>query len=320
MAKRSKQRSGDSLDRRQLLHGLAAAGSVSALGTLAAEADAAQGRAVVNGRIKQSIVFWCFNTAGEMWNLERTCQVAQELGCRSVEIVPPEDWGMLKKYNLTCAIAPNGMPGMPFKKGFNNPRYHEEVIARTRKAIDACAEARVPSVIAFSGYKWRDADDPKSGEISKPDGADNCVKGFRAIVGHAEKRGVTICIEHLNTRDSSHPMKGHPGYQGDDLDWMAGIIRRVGSPRLKLLFDVYHVQIMHGDLLRRIEQCRDIIGHIHTAGNPGRGELDERQEIQYPAVMRKLLEIKYDGYVGQEFIPTRNPREGLRQAVRLCDV
>jgi hydroxypyruvate isomerase len=234
--------------------------------------------------------------------------------------VPPEDWGVLKKYNLVCAIAPNGMPGIPFKKGFNNPRYHDEVISHLRKAIDDCAEARVPNVITFSGYKWRDADNPKSGEISRQEGADNCVRGLKRIVGHAEKRGVTICMEHLNTRDGSHPMKGHPGYQGDDLDWMAGIIRRVGSPRLKLLFDIYHVQIMHGDLLRRLDECRDIIGHVHTAGNPGRGELDDRQEINYPAVMRKLLAIKYDGYVGQEFIPTRNPRDGLRQAVRLCDV
>jgi hydroxypyruvate isomerase len=115
-------------------------------------------------------------------------------------------------------------------------------------------------------------------------------------------------------------MKGHPGYQGDDLDYLADIIRKVGSPRVKLLFDIYHVQIMHGDLIRRIEQTKDIIGHIHTAGNPGRAELDDTQEIAYPAVMRKLLEIKYTGYVGQEFIPTRNPTEGLRQAVRLCDV
>jgi len=308
------------LNRRQLLRGLAVAGPATGLACLAPASEAAQARAVVNGRIRQSVVFWCFNTAGERWNLERTCREARDLGCPSVEIVPPEDWGVLKKHNLICAMAPNGMPGMPFVRGFNNPRYHEEVIARTRKAIDACAEARFPNVIAFSGYKWRDADNPKSGEIGRQEGADNCVKGFRAIVGHAEKQRITICLEHLNTRDSSHPMKGHPGYQGDDLDWMAGIIRRVGSPRLKLLFDVYHVQIMHGDLLRRIEQNRDIIGHVHTAGNPGRGELDDRQEIQYPAVMRKLLEIKYSGYVGQEFIPTRNPREGLRQAVRLCDV
>ena len=117
-------------------------------------------------------------------------------------------------------------------------------------------------------------------------------------------------MEHLNTRDSSHPMKGHPGYQGDDVDWVASIIRKVGSPRLKLLFDIYHVQIMHGDLMRRIDQNKDVIGHVHTAGNPGRNELDETQEIQYAPLMKKLLEIKYDGYVGQEFIPTRNRARG----------
>jgi hydroxypyruvate isomerase len=186
--------------------------------------------------------------------------------------------------------------------------------------IDACADAGVPSIIAFSGYKWRDADDAKSGEIPRDEGAENCVKGLKKLVGYAEKKNVTICMEHLNTRDGSHPMKGHPGYQGDDLDWMAAIIRKVDSPRMKLLFDIYHVQIMHGDLIRRVEQNKDIIGHVHTAGNPGRGELDDAQEIQYAPVMRKLLEIKYDGFVGQEFIPTRDPREGLRQAVRLCDV
>ena len=130
------------------------------------------------------------------------------------------------------------------------------------------------------------------------------------LAGHAEKRGVTICLEHLNTRDSTHPMKGHPGYQGDDLDWVADIVRRVDSPRVKLLFDIYHVQIMHGDVIRRLEECRDIIGHVHTAGNPGRGELDDGQEIQYIPIMRKLLDIQYTGYVGQEFIPTRDPTGG----------
>ena len=175
------------------------------------------------------------------------------------------------------------MPGRPFVKGFNNPKYHDEVIDRTKKTIDACADAGFPSVIAFTGYKWRDADDPKSGEISRDEGADNCVQGFKKIVGYAEKKGVTICMEHLNTRDDSHPMKGHPGYQGDDLDWVAAIIRKVGSPRLKLLFDIYHVQIMHGDLIRRIEQNKDVIGHVHTAGNPGRGELDDDAGDPVPA-------------------------------------
>ncbi len=310
------------LTRRHLLGGIAAAGIAGAVenSTIMAQNQPATPQVARNGRIRQSIVYWCFNTAGERWNMERTCQVARDLGCVSVEIVPPEDWPTLRKHGLTCAIAPNGMPGAPFMRGFNNPQFHEEVIDRTKKAIDACAEARVPSVIAFSGFKWRNPDDQTSGEISRQEGADNCVRGLREVARHAEKRGVTICMEHLNTRDSSHPMKGHPGYQGDDLDWMADIIRRVNSPRLKLLFDIYHVQIMHGDILRRLEQNRAIIGHVHTAGNPGRGELDDRQEINYPAVMRKLLEISYTGYVGQEFIPTRDPLEGLRQAVRLCDV
>jgi hydroxypyruvate isomerase len=313
--------SGAPLTRRQLLYGVAAAGAAAALTPLApARAGAAEGKAVTNGRIKQSVAFWCFNTAGDKWDVEKTCQVAQELGCQSVELIGPADWPALKKHGLVCAMAPNGMPGMPFVKGFNNPRYHEEVITRTKEAIDACALAGFPNVIAFTGYQWTDADDPKSGAIARDEGAANCVKGLKEVAAHAEKQGVSVCLEHLNTRDSSHPMKGHPGYQGDDLDWVAGIIRRVGSPRVRLLFDVYHVQIMHGDLIRRIEQNKDIIGHVHTAGNPGRGELDDTQEIHYAPVMRKLLEIKYAGYVGQEFIPTRDPYEGLRQAVRLCDV
>src|SRR5439155_18755278 len=174
--------------------------------------------------------------------------------------------------------------------------------------------------IAFTGYKWKNPEDPKSGEISLADGEKNCIKGLKEIARHAEQKKVTVCVEHLNTRDDSHPMKGHPGYQGDDLDYVAGILRKVGSPRLKLLFDVYHVQIMHGDLIRRLEQTKDLLGHIHTAGNPGRGELDDQQEISYPAVMKKLVQLQYGGYVGQEFIPTRNPLEGLRDAVQLCDV
>jgi hydroxypyruvate isomerase len=307
------------LTRRYLLQGAVAAGAAAALAGLPQPAGAEE-KAVSKGNIKQSIVFWCFNSAGEKWDVEKTCQVAKALGCISVEIVGPEDWGTLKKHGLVCAIAPNGMPGAPFMKGFNNPKYHEEVITRTKKMIDACADAGVSSVIGFSGYKWRDADDPKSGEISRDEGADNCVKGLKEVAGHAEKKGVTLCVEHLNTRDHSHPMKGHPGYQGDDLDWLAGVLRRVGSKRVKLLFDIYHVQIMHGDVIRRIEENKDIIGHVHTAGNPGRGELDDKQEINYPPIMRKLLEIKYAGYVGQEFIPTRDPTAGLREAVRLCDV
>jgi hydroxypyruvate isomerase len=311
---------GPDTDRRQVLRTLVAAGAIGSTAPwLTQPAEAAEGRAA-KGRIKQSVAFWCFNSAGEKWSIEKTCQVAKELGCPSVELVPPADWSVLKSHGLVCAIASNGMPAPPFVRGWNNPKYHEELVTTYRTTIDACAAAGVPNVIAFTGYKWRDAADPKSGEISRDEAADNCVRGLRQVIGHAERKGVTICLEHLNTRDDSHPMKGHPGYHGDDLDWVADIIRRVGSKRMKLLFDIYHVQIMHGDVIRRLGQHKDILGHIHTAGNPGRGELDDRQEINYPPIMRKLLELGYEGYVGQEFIPTANPLEGLRQAVRLCDV
>ncbi len=303
--------------RRQVLAGAAA----SALTSVAhADTDADTAPLKLKGNLKQSIVFWCFNLFGKKWDAEKMARVARSLGCRSVELCEPGTWATLKKHDLTCAIAPNGMPGAPFMKGFNNPRYHDEVITRTKKMIDDCAAAGVPAVIGFTGYKWRDADNPKSGAISRDDGAAACVKGLKKIAPYAEKKKVTLCVEHLNTRDSSHPMKGHPGYQGDDLDWLSGILRKVGSERVRLLFDVYHVQIMHGDLIRRLEQCKDLLGHVHTAGNPGRGELDDNQEINYPAVMKKLVALKYGGYVGQEFIPTRNPLTGLRQAVRRCDV
>lgn len=306
------------LSRRTII--AAGATALGAAAPLAAVTPGAAAMADRRGRIKQSLVYWCFNSAGEKWDIEKLCRVAKDLGCPSIELAPPEAWPVIKKHGLTCAIALNGMPGAPFMKGLNNPRYHEEVIARTTEVIDAAAEAGFPAVIAFTGYKWRDAEDPTSGEISLEEGADNCVKGLTALAAHAEKKGVTVCLEHLNSRDDTHPMKGHPGYQGDDVDYVAGIIRRVGSERVKMLFDIYHVQIMNGDVIRRIEQCQDVIGHVHTAGNPGRGELDDNQEILYPPIMRKLLEIGYRGYVGQEFIPTRDPFAGLRQAVELCDV
>ena len=275
---------------------------------------------VTKGRINHSIAFWCFNTSGDCWNAEKTCQVANQLGCPSVEIIETADWATLKKHGLICAMSPNGMPGAPFVKGFNNPRYHEELIARTKQAIDDSAAAGFPNVLAFTGYKWRDAEDPTSGEIPLDEGADNCVSGLEEVASYAAKKGVALGLEHLNTRDDSHPMKGHPGYQGDDLDYVASIVRRVDSAGVKLLFDIYHVQVMHGDVMRRLEENIDIIGHVHVAGNPGRGELDDRQEINFPAIMQKLVELEYDGYVGQEFIPTREPLAALTEAIQLCDV
>jgi len=291
------------LNRRQLLActaGLAAA-RAALPAALAEEKPQAKDK-----RLKHSIVHWCFK---EYWTVDQTCAIAKKLGCVSVEIVPPEDWPTLKKHGLTCAIAPNGMPGAPFEKGFNNPRYHEEVISRTTKAIDASAEFGCPNVIAFTGFREDIPDDV---------GVKNCVAGFKKIVGHAEKKKVTICLEMLNSRVAEN-MKGHPGYQGDHTDYCIEILKQVGSPRLKLLFDIYHVQIMDGDIIARIRKFHDWIAHVHTAGNPGRCELDAKQEINYPPIMKALADVGYTGHVGHEFIPTREPQQGLKEAIAACD-
>ncbi len=265
--------------------------------------------AVRNGRLKQSIVHWCF---ANYWDVPTMIRVAKGLGCRSIELLDPKYFPLLKEHGLECAIATIDMsPDPPFVKGFNNPKYHDQVIKATRDAIDACAHFGFKRVISFTGMRE---------DISDEDGIRNCVAGYKKIIGYAEQKGVTLCLEMLNTRDGSHPMKGHPGYQGDHTDYCIEIIKRVGSPNLKFLFDVYHVQIMDGDLVRRIHQLKEYIAHVHTAGNPGRGELDGNQEINYRAVMQALVDIGYDGFVGQEFIPTRDPLARLRQAVEVCDV
>ena len=300
------------LSRRSLLGRTAGTAALLGLPGLASAVHAGEEKSenpARKGRIKQSIVHWCFE---KHWNIEETAKIAKKLGCQSIELVAPDTWPTLKKYDLTCAIATIDMaPDPPFVKGFNNPKHWPQVIKATKDAIDAAAANGVKNVICFTGM---------AEGLSDEEGAANCVKGFKQIIGHAEEKKVNLCLEMLNTRDDSHPMKGHPGYQGDSTEYCIDIIKKVGSPRMKLLFDIYHVQIMDGDVIRRLKQYKEHIGHIHTAGNPGRGELDENQEINYPPIMRTLLEINYDGFVGQEFIPTRDPLAGLSQAVKLCDV
>jgi hydroxypyruvate isomerase len=289
------------MSRRNLIQSALGAAAAGSLAPLAAAEPASPSPS--KGRVKHSLVKWCYE---KHFPLEEMCRVAVGLGCKSVELGPPKDWPTLKKHGLTCAIA--GSHG--FEKGMNNPKYQPMCLAKLREAIDASADFGCPSVITFTGFKENVPDD---------EGMRNCVAGYKEVIGHAEKKGVTLCLEHLNSRVNV-TMKGHPGYQGDHIDYCAEIVRKVGSPRLKLLFDIYHVQIMDGDLIARIRQLAELIGHVHTAGVPGRAELDDRQEINYPPVMRALVEAGYTGYVGHEFIPTRDPHGGLRQAVAVCDV
>ncbi|MDG3003934.1 TIM barrel protein [Paludisphaera mucosa] len=298
----------DGTSRRDLLKvaGAAALGLAGATRT----AKATTMPLIKNGRIKQSLVHWCYEP---YWKDDDAfIQMAKDLGCTSVELAPPTMYPKLKAAGLTNAIAQIDIsPDPPFTKGFNNPANWDRVIAATKKSIDDCAEYGYKKVICFTGY---------AEGISPEQGAANCVEGFKKVVDYAGDKGVTLCLEMLNTRADDHPMKGHPGYQGDHVDYCIDIIKKVGSPHLKLLFDFYHVQIMDGDLIRRLHQLKGLVGHIHTAGNPGRAELDEKQEIFFPPLMQALLDIGYDGWVGHEFIPTRDPLEGLKQAVTLCDV
>ncbi|HIA19488.1 MAG TPA: hydroxypyruvate isomerase [Planctomycetaceae bacterium] len=300
------------LSRRQLLGtaaGVAVAGSAAITDAARPSRRRKRGPVVTKGRINQSVVQWCF---AEHWSVEETIKIARQLGCGSVELISPEHFPLLTKYGLECAIGTIDLsPDPPFVKGMNNPKYQGKVIQATKDAIDACAEYGWKNVISFTGMREGIPDDV---------GATNCVEAYKKIIGYAEKKKITLCLEMLNTRDDTHPMKGHPGYQGDHTDYCIDIIKRVGSPYLKLLFDIYHVQIMDGDVIRRIHQYKDYIGHVHTAGNPGRAELDDQQEIAYKPIMEALVEVGYTGYVGQEFIPTRDPLAGLTQAVALCDV
>jgi len=304
------------LNRRAILMG--AVGAVGAT-ALPVHTQEAEGPTATRGRIKQSIAHWPFNVAGDKWDLEQTCRIARQLGCVSVELVKRNEHEIVRKHGLTCALAQIDLDP-PFVRAFNNPAHWPVTTRVTKQAIDEAAQYGSPNVICFTGYSAKDPDNPSGPKWSPEEGADHCVAGLKQVIGYAEKKGVNLCLEVLNTRDTSHPMKGHPGYQGDSTEYCIDIIKRVGSLRMKLLFDVYHVQIMDGDIIRRIHEHKDYIGHVHVAGNPGRGELDDKQEISFRPVMQALVDIGYQGCVGHEYIPTRNPLTGLREAVALCDV
>ncbi|MFT4551283.1 MAG: hydroxypyruvate isomerase, partial [Verrucomicrobiales bacterium] len=193
-----------------------------------------------------------------------------------------------------------------------NPANTQNVIEGLKGGIELAAEIGTKNVITFTGMKFDGMDPDKAARL--------CVDTWKQVMPLAEKKGITLVLEHLNSRDDTHPMKGHPGYFGDDVDFCVELINQVGSPNFKLLFDCYHVSVMNGDVIRRIRQYKDLIGHYHTAGNPGRGELDDKQEMNYPAIMREIVKTGYNGYVAHEFIPTWEDKiAALRHGVEVCD-
>lgn len=279
-----------------------AAAAVLASRTLPAVAGEAAPYRIKNGRIRQSVVPWCFNPMP----VPELARHAAAMGLQSVELCDPKFWPELKQLGLTPAISSSH----GFARGFAQPAQHEECLTILRKRIDDCAAAGVERVITFSGFRKGISDD---------EGMKNMVDGLKKIVGYAEQKRVTLCLEMLNSRVSEN-MKGHPDYFCDDIERSVEVCRRIGSERMKVLFDLYHVQIMHGDLITRIKQHAPYIGHVHTAGVPGRAEIDETQEMNYPPLMQALLEVGYKGFVGQEFIPRRDKIASLAQGVRICDV
>ena len=259
---------------------------------------------IERGRIKQSVYGWPFAPM-PMEQLIRACH---RMGVPAMD-VGREHYPLLKELGMMVMMT--GAHG--FKVGPLNRENHAFCIERLRGGIDLAVEWGSPHVITFTGMREEG--------ISDEQAARNCVDCWKQVAGYAEQKGVNMCLEILNTRDDSHPMKGPPGYFGDDVELCIDLIRRVDSPRMKVLFDVYHVQIMNGDVIRRIGQYAEYIGHYHVAGVPGRGELDDTQEINYPAVMRAILETGYEGHVSQEFIPTWPDKlAAVRHAVRVCDV
>jgi hydroxypyruvate isomerase len=264
-------------------------------------------------RIKQVIAAWPFFKAAK-WTPVDLVRHAVDLGVAGVELLPVEHWPLLREAGLVCAATKSHT----FVRGMNNKGHHDECFAALTKAIEATGAHGFPNVMTFTGMADT-SDHPNGGVVDPEEGKRNCIDGYKKMAKLAEKHKVAMVLEPLNSRVATE-MMGHPGYQGDHIDYCMEIVRAVSSPGLRILFDAYHVQVMDGDLIRRIEQYHEFIGHVQIAGNPGRGSIGPDQEINYRAVMKALLKVNYGGYVGHEWIPEGDALVELKEAVGICDV
>jgi hydroxypyruvate isomerase len=255
------------------------------------------------GRIKQGITRGVFSRQA---NIEDCCREAAKLGIRGFDLIGPADWPVLKKYGLVPSMYPPG-PGGTIPDALNRKENHDRLEQSLRAAIDESAANGVPNVITFSGNRrgMRDAE-----------GADNCVAFLNKVKAQAEDKGITICMEYLNSKVN------HKDYMFDHIAWGVDVMRRVNSPRVKILFDIYHAQIMDGDIVRNIRDHFQWIGHFHTGGNPGRHEIDQTQELNYPFVMQAIVDLGYTGFVSHEYSPSpgNDPVQTLEKAIEICDV
>ncbi|MHC4398401.1 MAG: hydroxypyruvate isomerase family protein [Planctomycetota bacterium] len=287
------------VSRRTALLGLATGAAAATGATIGRSARAGEAGGPLEGNVNHSVCRWCYSRIP----LETLCRECRRIGIKSIELVGPKEWPTLKKYGLTCAMSTGGLG---IAKGFNRLENHDRLVAGYEDLVPQAAAAGVPSVICMSGNRQGMDDD---------EGLKNCLTGVKRVVSLFEKHKVNLVMELLNSKVD------HADYMCDHTSWGAELCKTVGSERFKLLYDVYHMQIMEGDIIRTIRQSADCIGHYHTGGNPGRNEIDETQEIYYPAVMRAIVETEFRGFVAQEFKPTwENPIEALEKCVRICDV
>ena len=253
----------------------------------------------MKGNIKHSVCRWCF----EQIPIEEFAYIVKSMGIEGVDLVGPKDWKILKKYDLVSSMC-NGAE-ISLTQGWNNKEFHNTLVDSYKKHIEMVAAAGYKNLICFSGNR---------GTIDDLTGLKNCERGLKKIISYAEKKGVIIQMELLNSKID------HPDYMCDNSRWGFELCKSIDSENFKILYDIYHMQISEGDIIRTITENIKYIGHFHTAGVPGRNEIDENQELFYPSIMKSIVEMDFRGFVAQEFIPKNNPIKSLKKAVKLCDI
>jgi hydroxypyruvate isomerase len=277
-------------------------GGTAAAAALASARALAQGggRVVKKGRLKQSVCRWCYAKIP----FEDFCRDVAAMGLTAIDLLQPEQWATAAKYGLTCSTS-STKGGGTIRDGLNNKALHDSIVRTFSDLLPKARQAGVPNVITFFGNRHGMPD---------PEAIDNCVAALNRIKPIAEDNGVTVVVELLNSKVD------HKDYQGDRTAFGVEVMKRVASPRVKLLYDIYHMQIMEGDVIRTVRDNWEYIAHFHTGGVPGRHELDETQELQWATIARAITDKHHQGYFAHEFIPTRDPLTSLREAVALCDI
>jgi len=293
------------LNRRSLIKGAVVGAGAFALGRQAIGAGAAESGAPLNlkGRVNHSVARW---TYGDL-DIEALCKLVKSIGFTAIDLVGPDDWPVLKRYGIESSMC-NGAE-LNLEDGWIHPEHHDELEARYRKHIRLVAEAGYTNLICFSG---------NARGVDRKTGLNHAVEGLRRILPDAERHGVVIHMELFNSKID------HPDYMADNSAWGVELCKALGSDHFKLLYDIYHMQISEGDIIRTIGEHLTYFGHFHTAGVPGRHEIDDTQELNYPAIAKAIADTGFAGYISQEFIPTAKTQAGkaaaLRDAVRRCDV